>query len=309
MNRFTPLLETESVVLGRFDHPGESPHRDPWQETARAYSIGFVEQGSFELGSRRQHWQFTPGTVLSLSPGFAFRARHFERQPSDVCLSVRFHRRFVEELAPDERKRFPSVPALPLTNRLAYLRWRLLAVSAGSREPLALETLAAALLNEISGLQADAPARLFKEHLFGWYVERVEAARETLESRYAEPQPLTRLARGVGMSPFHFARTFRALVGAPPHRYLLRVRLERAAERLRAGESVTSACFDSGFTHLSHFIQLFRRTFGVLPSRYGQQRSITHCGATASQNSSARRHAPLRIPGGGGHRAERGSST
>ncbi len=276
MNRFTPLLEAESVVLGRFDHPCESPHRDPWQETARAYSIGFVEQGSFELGSRRQRWQFAPGTVLSLSPGFAYRARHFERQPSDVCLSVRFRRRFVEELASDERKRFPSIPALPLTNRLAYLRWRLLAVSAGTREPLALETLAAELLNEISGPRSDAPAGLFREHLFGWYVERVEAARETLESRYAEPQPLTRLARGVGMSPFHFARTFRALVGVPPHRHLLRVRLERAAERLREGESVTSACFASGFANLSHFIRLFRRAFGVLPSQYMHRPHAKH---------------------------------
>ena len=47
----------------------------------------------------------------------------------------------------------------------------------------------------------------------------------------------------------------------------------RAAERLRAGESVTAACFAVGFQSLSHFIHSFRRAFGTSPSRYEPPRS------------------------------------
>src|SRR2546422_820605 len=76
------------------------------------------------------------------------------------------------------------------------------------------------------------------------------------------------LARSAGMSPFHFARVFRELTDVPPHRYLVAVRLRAAVERLRQGESVTDTCFAVGFNSLGHFIEMFRRTYGVSPSRF-----------------------------------------
>jgi len=82
------------------------------------------------------------------------------------------------------------------------------------------------------------------------------------------PPNLDDLAEEVGMSPFHFCRVFRALVGLPPHRYLRRVRLERSAARLEAGDGVTDTCHAVGFNNLSHFIRTFRRVLGVPPSRF-----------------------------------------
>ncbi|HUD70897.1 MAG TPA: helix-turn-helix transcriptional regulator, partial [Dongiaceae bacterium] len=79
---------------------------------------------------------------------------------------------------------------------------------------------------------------------------------------------LDAVARGVGMSPFHFCRVFRALVGLPPHRYLRRVRLERAAARLRAGAGVTDTCHATGFNNLGHFVRAFREAYGVPPGRF-----------------------------------------
>jgi len=70
------------------------------------------------------------------------------------------------------------------------------------------------------------------------------------------------------MSPFHFARVFRALVGKPPHRYLLEVRLARAARLLREGLSVTETCFAAGFNNLSYFTRRFRRCYGTAPSQF-----------------------------------------
>lgn len=70
------------------------------------------------------------------------------------------------------------------------------------------------------------------------------------------------------MSTFHFARLFAELAGTPPHRYLLRVRLDEAARGLRQGASVTDACFASGFQNLSYFIRAFRQRFGISPGKY-----------------------------------------
>jgi len=101
-----------------------------------------------------------------------------------------------------------------------------------------------------------------------WYAQRVERTRELLESAFSQSHSLGSLSREAGMSPFHFARVFRQLTGAPPHRYLLRVRLAQAAQRLRQGASVTDTCYACGFNNLSHFIRLFRRSYGVSPSQF-----------------------------------------
>jgi AraC-like DNA-binding protein len=256
MNRLTPLAQSPSVSLARFDHPAESPHRDPRQETAAGYSISFLKQGSFELHAGRTKWSLQPGMAMVTGPGATFRVRHGEAQPTDVCLVVSYARRFLQE---SERPQLPTLTVLSSTNRLGYLRLRLTR-AADTNETLPVEGIAAELL----GVTAD---HLFRERQLGWYYDRVEVARATLESRYAEPHSLTSLAADAGMSPFHFARVFRELVGAPPHRYLLRVRLQQARQRLLDGESVTHTCFATGFNNLSYFIRAVRRAFGSSPSR------------------------------------------
>ena len=89
-----------------------------------------------------------------------------------------------------------------------------------------------------------------------------------MEQRYEDNHSLSSLVRSVGMSAFHFARVFAELAGAPPHRYLLRIRLNQAASRLLDGTPVTEACFQSGFFNLSHFVRIFQRHFGISPAQF-----------------------------------------
>jgi AraC-like DNA-binding protein len=71
------------------------------------------------------------------------------------------------------------------------------------------------------------------------------------------------------MSPYHFLRTFRQVVGMTPHQFVLRTRLHRAAVRLRASdESVSAIAFAAGFRDLSTFNRRFRRLMGASPSAY-----------------------------------------
>ncbi|MFQ5694376.1 MAG: AraC family transcriptional regulator [Terriglobia bacterium] len=269
MVRQTTLLRTPSVLLARYDHPANRPHRDPPEEKAPAWFVSFVESGRFEIAEGRRRWQLGPGSVFLSPRGAPYRCRHFEATPADVCFSVGYTGSFVEDL-----QRTISLPSgrriqvFPLTNRLAYIRLGLMQSGTAGSDALAAETRAGELLASIVAHAGGNGGRLFRARQLAWYAERVEAARRRLETQYAEPHSLTSLARAVGMSPFHFARVFRELTGTPPHRYLLRVRLRCAAERLRAGMSVTAACFDSGFNHLSHFIHRFHRTFGVTPSQF-----------------------------------------
>lgn len=83
------------------------------------------------------------------------------------------------------------------------------------------------------------------------------------------------LAVLVGLSPAHFARTFRAVTGETLKQYSLRLRLERAAYRLLVERSsVLSVATDCGFASHETFTRAFRRRFGMPPSEYRRTRRL-----------------------------------
>ena len=81
-------------------------------------------------------------------------------------------------------------------------------------------------------------------------------------------------ARAACLSPFHFHRLFTRFHGVTPHRYLSRLRLERARALLRASErSVIDVATECGFESLGSFTTLYKRTFGVSPGAAKKQES------------------------------------
>ncbi len=272
MNRLISVLDTPDIGIGRFDHPCGQPHQDPAEEVSNEFSINLVERGSFDVQVGRQQWILGPGHVFLCAPGLAYRCRHQELFPVDVCLAVTYGARengkeVAEDDLTDLRRLASTNPVLPPSNRLAYLFRPIASNAHGTENRMAAETFAIALLAEIH-IGIGSNRKLYAEHQLAWYAERIDAARGLLDQGYTSQHSLGSLARGVGMSTFHFARLFTELVGTPPHRYLLRVRLDEASRRLRQGACVTEACFASGFNNLSYFIRAFQHRFGITPSKY-----------------------------------------
>jgi AraC family transcriptional regulator len=86
---------------------------------------------------------------------------------------------------------------------------------------------------------------------------------------------LVGLAREASMSPYHFLRTFRAIVGMTPHQFLLQTRLHRVAVRLlRSNDSIATIAFEAGFGDLSTFNHRFRRMLGMTPASFRVARRI-----------------------------------
>lgn len=267
MIRAQPLFESELVGIARFDHPAGRRHRDPDEELSTSHTVSFVLRGTFGISRGRKSWRLAPDTLFVTRPGFAYRCHHDEPVPDDVCLSITYAPEFLDEAGSFAAHPFGTcAPAVHLTNRLAYARGRLERILHEEPEPVAVETAAGEIMAGISG-SGTAPSSLFSDRQISWYAQRVDAARQVMEQRFAEPHTLRSLAREAGMSPFHFARIFRQLTGSPPHRYLVSIRLARAAGMLRDGAGVTETALATGFNNLSHFIRLFRRTYGTSPSR------------------------------------------
>jgi AraC-like DNA-binding protein len=269
MNRTRALGATANVRLLRFDHPPGEVHEDPRREEEGALAISYLESGSFSIERGRRRREFTPGDAFLTAPGVGYRYRHDRAIPDDRCLCLIFDRRFFTdhlELAPDAAAAGKGW-ARAAGNALAY-RFARCAAAPGDR--LALEARALEVAHAfLSGGETPPGRHVYRRRQLAWYSERIDAARAALERRSDPPASLADLSREVGMSAFHFCRVFRELVGEPPHRYALGVRLERAARRLAQGASVTRAALDGGFHNLGYFSRAFRKRYGVPPSRFG----------------------------------------
>ena len=98
---------------------------------------------------------------------------------------------------------------------------------------------------------------------------RLLRARDAMDRAYAEPLDVRAVAAVAHVSPAHFIRSFRAVFGETPHRYLQRRRVERAMFLLReSGRSITDICFEVGFSSLGSFSRTFRDIVGKNPTDY-----------------------------------------
>ena|GEM_PF-370167 len=98
---------------------------------------------------------------------------------------------------------------------------------------------------------------------------RLLRARDAMDRAYAEPLDVRAVAAVAHVSEAHFIRSFRAVFGETPHRYLQRRRVERSMFLLRETDrSITDICFDVGFTSRGTFSRTFREIVGETPSDY-----------------------------------------
>ncbi|MGJ8633414.1 MAG: AraC family transcriptional regulator [Luteolibacter sp.] len=101
------------------------------------------------------------------------------------------------------------------------------------------------------------------------YQQCIQKAQGILEVAKDEIPTLEELAKAAGLSPFHFHRIFRSIVGEPVARYHKRIRLERTASRLsHSSEPITEISLGAGFESSSAFSKAFRSHFGCSPSTF-----------------------------------------
>jgi len=90
-----------------------------------------------------------------------------------------------------------------------------------------------------------------------------------IEEHLAEDLSLSELAAVAYLSPYHFARLFKASTDFAPHQYVIGRRIERAKLLLSTTNwSLTAIAHAVGFAHESHLALHFKRLTGLLPSSY-----------------------------------------
>lgn len=96
----------------------------------------------------------------------------------------------------------------------------------------------------------------------------VAKALKLIEEQFVTLQQVDDLASQLHISTSYLARVFKRQVGTSVYEYIRNMKFAFAVKLLADGKSVTEACFDSGFNSYSHFIQMFKRKYGVTPHKY-----------------------------------------
>ena len=70
------------------------------------------------------------------------------------------------------------------------------------------------------------------------------------------------------LSPFHFARAFKAASGMAPHRYVTERRVERAKSWISEGRPLSAITYELGLSSQAYFTKWFKRLVGATPGAF-----------------------------------------
>ena len=95
--------------------------------------------------------------------------------------------------------------------------------------------------------------------------------------------PLEELATIAHFSSFHFHRIFGGLIGESVKEHVRRLRLERAAHRLRhTGQQITEIALDAGYQTPESFTRAFHRMFSKSPTEFRIRHGVVAYGPAPS---------------------------
>jgi AraC-like DNA-binding protein len=237
------------------------PGDRPFIELHEVHSLAYVRRGSFGYRARGHTFELVAGSVLVGRPGDEYVCTHDHHVCGDECLSFQFAPATVETIgAAAATWRVGVLPPLPQLMVLGELAQ----AAADGASDVGLDevglSLAARFVEAVSGDKAARAPESPRDR------RRAVQAALWIDANAHEPIALENAASEAGLSPFHFLRLFRDVLGVTPHQYLVRCRLRRAARLLGEDDrSITDVALDVGFADLSNFVRTFRRAAGVSP--------------------------------------------
>ncbi len=108
-------------------------------------------------------------------------------------------------------------------------------------------------------------------------VKKIRLAKKILMESMANPPTLKELCKQTGMNEYNLKSGFRNIYGQPVMTWLNTYRMEMARKYLTESRTpITEVAEILGYHSSSHFIETFRKKFGITPKRYQQSLEKNH---------------------------------
>ncbi len=254
------------VAITEYLCEGDAAGAAPQAELHDGWSLAYVRRGSFGCTCRGRRFQLVPGSFMVGRPGDEYTCTHEHHDGGDECLAFFFAPELVDEVL---RKRphwgSGATPPLAELGAMAELAMAVLRHEHDAGADEVGLAMAARFVRLMAGEGASGPLRPTPaEH------RRAVRSAMWIAANSAEPLTLAQMAQEAGTSPYHFLRSFSAVLGTTPHQYLVRCRLLSAARLLAQDDErpVTEVALDVGFADLSNFVRSFGRAAGVSPRAF-----------------------------------------
>ena len=216
-----------------------------------AFTSARVSHGRTLYWSHGATWPIAPGSLLVQRAGDVCRLEH---APRTHCQVLTLDATLLSD-APTNALTQPHLPAND--PRGAALHALHNAVARGD-DALSLQVAVVEALASLRALGDPGPR----------CTAAVRRATLLLRERYAEALSLDEIAEYAGADKYRLCRAFRAEIGLAPHAYLVRLRVNRAKELLRAGRRASEVATQVGFYDQSQLNRHFRRVVGVTPAKW-----------------------------------------
>jgi AraC family transcriptional regulator len=152
---------------------------------------------------------------------------------------------------------------------------------------LALNARIESFGEEKDSLFADFIALAFHEHVVNAYGDRtalknwkgglsprrLHSVMELMSEHLGGPLSIEEMAARIDVAPSYLIRAFREATGDPPHRWLMRKRIDQAKLLLLSSELTISDISElCGFSDQSHFTRVFKQIEGTTPGVWRRHR-------------------------------------
>jgi AraC family transcriptional regulator len=255
-------LVFQSPLVRAFDvtcHASQSGCGD--EEWCSVTQIVVPRRGVFLLHYRGVPIVADSNTALIYAIGESYQVSH-PVDGGDQCTVLVFRPELVDEALGSVKARHRTIR--PITQLSIHVLTH--AMRTGGTDRLEAEESAVVVLNALAE-DFGSSTPMSRQRVSEFQQRRVEEVRALLASQPTNPWHLDSIARTVYCSPFHLARQFRDVTGESIARYLLRLRLALALDRLAQGETdLARLAVELGFAHHSHFSARFRSVFGATPT-------------------------------------------
>ncbi|GLI08029.1 AraC family transcriptional regulator [Paenibacillus tyrfis] len=230
------------------------------------YVIGFIEEGQRYLQCNHQDYIIHPGDILIFNPRDIHSCEQIDEKVLDYrCINIQ----------PDRMRQV----VLEITGR-DYLP--------DFTHNVICRSELASSLQELHHMICEGETDFVKEELFFFLIGQLmqdysdtsaegtaqerdsefQAVCDYMETNFFQKITLDELSGMVGLSKYHFLRSFTRQRGISPYNYLETIRIGKAKKLLEQGIAPVDAAHQTGFSDQSHFTNFFKRFIGLTPRQY-----------------------------------------
>ena len=228
------------------------------------YSIEFVARGKGTVVLNNKEYSLFAGRIFSYGPGIA----HVISSESDDPL-VKYFVDFIGQDAPKMLRKFGLAPgyAVQVSSPEIILQIFENLIKNGQNDSPYTLLLCKAILEQLILKIAETSIVENSQSTAAFYT--YQNSREIIQKNFMSLRSLEQIAEKCHIDSAYLCRLFKRFDNRSPYQYLMRMKMNLAAQRLQLpNSSVKEIAFELGFSDPFHFSRVFKRIFGISPSTF-----------------------------------------